>query len=129
VSETYAEFVDRVRAIVARYSLMGPLPTEFTVYPEELERGAIVRAKMLRINSRDEAPERAVVAVENGTALIGTTAKEVFPMGEIDEQIHARLREFAIGLYEHEFYEWFKVDGVLVDDPHADDGKAAPGVS
>lgn len=116
--ETYAEFVARVRAIVARYSLVGPLPAEFSVYGEELERGAIVRAKMLRINSRDDVPERAVVAVDNGTALIGTTSKEVFPMGEADEQIHTRLREFALGLYEHEFYEWFKLDGALVDDPH-----------
>lgn len=121
--ETYAEFVDRVRGIVARYSLMGPLPTEFSVYPEELERAAIVRAKMLRINSRDEAPARAVVVAENGTELIGTTSKEVFPMGDTDAMIHARFRLFALSLYEHEFDEWFKLDGALVRDPHAEDGQ------
>ena len=111
----YASHLARVTSIVGRYSLLGPLPTEFTVYGEELERGAIVRAKMLRIDSRGTAePEPG-----ERHAIIGTTAKEVFLVGETDDEIHARFRLFALGLYEHEFYEWLRRDGELVDDPHA----------
>ena len=108
------EFIERVRAIVARYSLLGPLPAEFTVYGEELERGAIVRAKMLRIDSRRDGDPEGLI--------IGTTAKEVFLVGETDAEIHERFVTFALGLYEHELYEWLRLDGELVSDPHSEDG-------
>ena len=108
------EHIERVRAIVARYSLLGPLPTEFVVYGEELGRGAIVRARMLRIDSRRTG--------NPDDRIISTTAKEVFLIGETDAQIHERFVSFALGLYEHEFYEWLRLDGELVSDPHAEDG-------
>mgnify|MGYP001613613610 CR=1 FL=1 len=47
--EDFNTFVTRVRAIVARYTLDGPLPTWFAVTGDELETAAIVRAKMARI--------------------------------------------------------------------------------
>lgn len=116
LNEPYTVFVARVAAIVARYELLGPLPTVFEVGGTEIETGAIVRAKMLRIDSRGIAPIDPVT----GQPIIGTTAKEVVPVGATDDEVHAHMVSFAESLYLHEMREWLKRDGALVDDPHAD---------
>lgn len=114
--ETHEAFVERVRGIVARHTLDGPLPTWFEVYGDgDLQRAAIVRAKMARINSRVPMVDR------DDLPLCMTTAREVMEVGLTDDEIAERLFAFALSLYEHECCEWFRRDGVLVDDPHADD--------
>lgn len=114
--ESYEEFLERVTSTVARFTLRGPLPTWFEVKPDGAESAAIIRAKMARICSR--APGDPHV----DPAFITTTSREVirYQPNVSTEAIETTLYEFARSIYDHEFHEWFRRDGVLVDDPHAE---------
>ena len=114
--ESYEEFLERVTSTVARFTLRGPPPTWFEVKPDGAESAAIIRAKMARICSR--APGDPHV----DPAFITTTSREVirYQPNVSTEAIETTLYEFARSIYDHEFHEWFRRDGVLVDDPHAE---------
>lgn len=118
---TYAAYLERVTTIVARFTLRGPLPTFFEVKPEGCESGVIVRAKMARIDSREPGDPHVDPVFRT------TTTREVLPLGLSDDQIEAKIYNFARCIYDHEFHEWLRLDGELYLDPHADDNGGSRG--
>lgn len=65
-------------------------------------------------------PRHRTVCGPHGLDTAPATAKEVVLVGATDADVHVQFQAFTMSLWDHERRETLRLDGDLVDDPHAE---------
>lgn len=101
--------VQQLRALLERFEFNAPMPMRFYINHVSARSANVVIAMTTRPRGSDRDAPPSTVNMLFGVAL----------EHEDEEMVCRKLRDTARALWLHEFHEWFRCDGKLVYDPHA----------